>query len=476
MPQQFTNHKGEPILLTDTNIATGGEGAIFEVVSPHQKVLVAKIYHTQALRKAREHKIRFMHDNNPTHAASEDIKKAIVWVEELLYKNKEFVGFTMPQVSNAITLKSLTLAQNPSKKFGATWQKFDHDVQGSHQKRLVVAYNLVQAINTIHEWGNYVLVDLKPENIFIKPDASIALVDLDGIQILGEGINFASKVFTEEYAPPEKHQDLVDHQAGNVDKEWDYFSLSVIIYELLFGIHPYQASHKTLTTRPELIKEGLFVQGSNKAELYKIPHVHQNFEKLHPQLKKAFFNTFVEGHTATQFRTSPNVWAQSLLSVVNLPSVYNTQIDLKPLPTVPQKPSSAKIINEEQSSKPKNKKGIVLLFQYLFPLVVFFTILGLLWILTKPKEPSSVNGKVGDVIEGQVIGEDWEENPRLSEQAQFDRGSSAEDVIKIQGEPDYSITEKSGQIKFLYGESIVYILDGEVTHYSNIDGALKVPE
>ena len=350
MPKEFQNQEGQRFVISDKPIATpGGEGAIYDVIVPANTDMVAKIYHTSKIANIRRTKIEFMVDNSPTKEATKEIKEAIVWPTDTLYINqpadaqgvssKQFVGFTMPKISDAITLKSLTLPGNPSQRHGAEWKKFDHNQKGSHQKRLAIAYNLAQAIHTIHEKGYYVLVDLKPENIFIKPNGVIAIIDMDSIQIdnPGDDRDFPAKVYTEEYAPPEFHQKLVNPKDGDIHESWDYFSLAVILYELLFGIHPFQASHKTLTTRPEMIKYGMFVHGKKLDQLHVIPYIHKSFRRLNLELQKIFVRTFDEGQSDPAKRANAKEWADNILKTVNLDETYNTQITTIP----PKKPTSA---------------------------------------------------------------------------------------------------------------------------------------
>lgn len=384
MPQKFHNKKGEPIVLSDKPFANpGGEGAIYVVIEPIGENLVAKIYHNQEIANSRKDKLEFMYTNDPTETASEEIKRAIVWVEDLLYKEGEFVGFAMQKIENAIPLKSLTLARNPSKSHGEKWRKFDHNQIGSHHKRLVIAYNLSQAVNAIHERGNYVIIDMKPQNIFVREDASISIIDLDSIQIKNEAQNFPAKVFTEEYAPPEKHLDLVDHQNGNISEEWDYFSLAVIIYELLFSIHPYQASHKSLTTRPELIKAGYFVHGKRQKALYKIPFVHSNYKKIPFEIQNLFNNTFDRGHQIAKSRINPLMWSNVLLQSIKQTGLPEVVIDLKPNVVPPSDRNSNHKVspkNEEESNRSNEILEAVIPFSILFFLVLVLklpTFLGL---------------------------------------------------------------------------------------------------
>ena len=372
MSQQYKNQKGEKVIVSTRTIATpGGEGAIFDVLKSQNNAdtgFVAKIYHTSQIAKARQTKIEFMVANNPTainngtdNNVEKAIKKAIVWPIETLYNEKgDFVGFTMPKIADAITLKSLTLPNNPSQKHGNEWRKFDHNQKSSHQKRLVVAYNIAQAIHTIHKKGNYVLVDLKPENIFLKPNGSIAIIDLDSIQIDNPGVDedFPAKVFTEEFAPPELHKGLVNHKSGTIDKAWDYFSLAVILYELFFGIHPFQASHTTFTTRPELIKNNLFVHGKNANKLHVIPNVHNNFAHIHSSLQNLFLRTFEDGQNHPDRRSNAEDWAEALLPILKLESTRDTILNFsdKLLISNTSKSTFKSTVKATQKNKKPNSK------------------------------------------------------------------------------------------------------------------------
>lgn len=345
MPQQFTDRNGKPIVLADEPFATaGGEGVVYEVLYPQDRDLVAKIYKTPEIAASRKEKIEFMQRNNPTNGEPERIKRAIIWIEDVVYKDGVFVGFTMQKVDKAIPLKSLTLPKNPSIKHGVIWKKFDHNEKGAHKNRLGVAYNLAQAVNAIHKRGNYVLVDMKPENIFVRENGTIAIIDLDSIQINDDSKKFPSKVFTAEYAPIEKQNDWVDPKDGDIEVSWDHFSLAVIVYELLLGIHPYQASHKEFTTRPELIKHAFYVHGDKKRRLHTIPKIHSNFKRLNPALQDLFNEAFERESINHHFRPSSARWAETILPLYNLPGLEKKQLKLvlqKPKKTVKKKQAQA---------------------------------------------------------------------------------------------------------------------------------------
>lgn len=499
MSKQFINSKGEKIILAEQAFAMGGEGAIYEIVSPTHAGFVAKVYHKKELAAQREEKIVFMQQNNPTTHASPELKRAIVWVESALYDETDFVGFIMPKVQQAISLKSLTLVQSLSKKYGPQWRKFDHDQLGAHQKRLVIAYNLSQAVNVLHQTGKYVLVDMKPENILLREDASIALIDLDGIQINnktsdqnGVGLRqFPASVFTEEYVPPEKYKETLLPKKGKIHQEWDYFSLAVIIYELLFGIHPYQASHQLLTTRSELIKEGFFVQGGKQEELHKIPYLHDNFDRLDPALRKQFYNTFEEGHASPQYRTSADAWANSLFSVLNQTSAYQTKMEIVPVTSktehksfiiedrkkplrFTQRAQAGTILSGSTTGKNVKKTGSLKPLLSVFCVALFaFVVMG-----------SDPIGGTFDCVTGYTNfcfapyiepgmrdadkkGIDWIFNPHVEKQLAFKKGDSKALVLQLMGEPDRIEGKDSFMPVLIYGKSAVYLVEGKVADYHN---------
>ena len=318
MPRQVTSHKGTNFTISDNPIHSGGEGAIHEVILGGSN-MVAKIYHSAQKAQSFEKKILFMVNNPPFGNAPKEIRDAIIWPIDLLFENNVFVGYVMPMVDQGIKLFELTLPGSPGKNHGQQWNKFDFSNPDALQVRMKICYNLAKAIEVLHQSGNYVLVDLKPENVLIKPNGHFSIIDLDSIQITQQSrILFNATAFTPEYAPPEFHSGKLSFSKDTIATSYDYFSFAVILYQVLFSIHPFQASHKTYTTLDENIQHGMFVHGRKKKQLHVIPGVHKRFERLPENLKDLFVRALDHGAINPSFRPTPNEWAKVFLHEIQL--------------------------------------------------------------------------------------------------------------------------------------------------------------
>jgi DNA-binding helix-hairpin-helix protein with protein kinase domain len=352
----FTSHTGTIFRLESQPIKRGGEGAIYKVVSGG-KSMVAKIYHTPEKAAAFEKKIRFMVTNSPLVNAPPDVENTIIWPRYMLMENETFVGYAMPLVEQEIKLFTFNQANFPQSKHGPEWQKFHFSQPDALKKRMIVCYNLARAIDFLHQSGKYQLVDMKPENILVKPNGHVALIDLDSIQICkGKKLLFPSTAFTPEYAPPEFHNQKNNFSAEPITRSYDHFSLAVILYQVLMSVHPFQASHPTFTALHENIMHGLYVHGTNKNELHKIPLLHKNLRLLPPSLRLHFHKTFKKGHENPGLRTSANIWATRLLAEINAPKVDPSQkqreTTLSGIPKARRK--AANTVGTKKPAKTKN--------------------------------------------------------------------------------------------------------------------------
>jgi DNA-binding helix-hairpin-helix protein with protein kinase domain len=321
----YLSHTGAMFKLEDQPIKRGGEGAIYRVLSGGVS-LVAKIYHTPEKAAAFEKKIRFMVTNSPLVNAPADVENTIIWPRYLLMEKENFVGYAMPLVEKEIKLFTFNQANFPQPKHGPEWQKFHYSQPDALKKRMIVCYNLARAIDFLHQSGKYMLVDMKPENILVKPNGHVALIDLDSIQICkGKKLLFPSTAFTPEYAPPEFHNEKINFSSVPITRSYDHFSLAVILYQVLISVHPFQASHQEYTALHENIMHGLYVHGNQKNELHKIPLLHKNLRLLPPSLRLLFHKTFKKGHENPKMRVSASTWAARLLAEINAPAVDQIQ-------------------------------------------------------------------------------------------------------------------------------------------------------
>lgn len=309
------------ITVEDEPFAGGGEGNLHKIIAPAEwKMFVAKFYHKHKLSPQREEKIRYLIDNPPHESVQARSEfSPVVWLVDAIYteKGNEFAGFVMPFITGD-KLEILCMGKI-SPKEAKDWGRFDFKNPQAFNLRLRLCFNLSAAIYQVHSSDRYVLVDLKPENVIVKPNGLLSLVDTDSVEVLdGAGnVVYPAPVATPEFTPPEYYT-YKRHESETVGEEWDRFSLAVILYKLLFGIHPYTASNNApyegLVSLHEKIEHGLFVHAPSKKQYMKVvPPPHKAWEKLAEPLRALFVQCFEQGHDAPTLRPTAEEWCVALL-------------------------------------------------------------------------------------------------------------------------------------------------------------------
>lgn len=307
--------RGIELRLETEPFASGGEGGLYFIKQPFSyRKFVAKIYHPHKRQKEREEKIEYLVARPPSF--EKDKEEIVVWPEEVILENGAFVGFIMPLIKGK-KLEVLCAPRLP-RKLGSEWQHFARNAEGSLDARLQVCYRLAEAVHRVHETNNYVLVDLKPDNVMLKPNGHIALVDMDSVEVVENGkALYSAPVATPEYTPPEYYRREAVPGETLVPESWDLFSLAAIFYKLLLGIHPYAASAKppldVLTTLEKKIEAGLFVHANAKQGLFNvIPPPHRDFQRLPDGLRQLFVLCFEVGDELVDLRPTALDWTLAL--------------------------------------------------------------------------------------------------------------------------------------------------------------------
>lgn len=324
MQKKLFTEKGVSVVIEANPFAKGGEGAVYKVLSPSGlQGMCAKIYHPKQRDVKRHQKLTFMVSNPPNSLV--DKNHRICWPSQLLFDGREFVGFLMPLAfNNSIELYELSIPKIRN-KYGIHWKNvYDRSQRGGHIARLKLCTNLSIAIHHIHSLKNYVLVDLKPQNILVTIDGKVSITDCDSIQIAQNNrVLFPAKVATPEYTPSEGSQLNPTKQA--IPHSWDLFSLGVIFYEILLGIHPYTGSfsgkYKNMTTLNDKIKHGLFVYGQRKHYVQVMPPLHRNFKKLSKDLKQLFQQSLNSIRYKPDKRPNTEDWGRAFYNAVQKKNV-----------------------------------------------------------------------------------------------------------------------------------------------------------
>jgi DNA-binding helix-hairpin-helix protein with protein kinase domain len=231
----YTSAK-QKIEIKDKPLGKGGEGTVHNIVSPSSlKHSCVKLYSEKYRTDENRKKIEFMIHNKPLSHKLNHTVYTLCWPEQIVFDAKgKFVGFVLPLAwENSVKLYSLCMLDknNPN----PVWlTKFARNISQGIKLRLKLIVNIAAAIHSIHSLNKYVFVDMKPENILVTEDAKVSIIDLDSLQIAeNKKVQFYAHVATPEYSPPE----ALNPKNNYIPVDWDRFSLAIIFYKLLFGIH-----------------------------------------------------------------------------------------------------------------------------------------------------------------------------------------------------------------------------------------------
>ena len=282
-------------------IASSGEGKIYKT---NEQGLIAKIYHKVTPEKISKLKVMVANPPNDPTVSSGHI--SIAWPRCLLRdssnSNQGCVGFLMPEIYNAKTLINVynhkLRAKNAS---GADWY-YLHSIAQS------VAY----IVQVIHAKG-YVIGDIKPENLLVNSRGLISIIDTDSFQITDHHSRkiYRCPVGSPEYTPREMFH--VDFTTRDRSELQDRFGLSVIIWLLIFGQHPFTGKWIGSGESPnidELIRQGYWQYAPNskiRSSFYSIP-----LNIVDSNIQQGFNRCFVNGHKNPYERPSAADWVKLL--------------------------------------------------------------------------------------------------------------------------------------------------------------------
>lgn len=351
-----TVNSGHSIICEDKALGSGAEGDVFLVKEPasHTKY-VAKIFKPEKVdpkdpnTKIRLDKLDYMVKHPPQLTNSH----SVIWPYDLLLKQNKFIGYLMPVAVKGTRLSVLCLPEIKP-KYKKDWGRFAHSEKGSELMRAKVCYNIGAALFQAHSVGKYVLVDLKPENVLIEAaGGQISIIDTDSVQVAENGkVLYRAPVATPEYSPAEKSK--IDFNNGFIPEAWDNFSLGIVFYQVLFGIHPFsgtcKAPYNNCNEITEMIANGLYVHGKRtKGYFTSIPHLHDKFKQYPKAIQDLFERCFGDGHLDPSKRPNASEWCQAFKEFIDKPSLDTTQVVRKPLAV--KKPTSPKVIAPKMPSQ-----------------------------------------------------------------------------------------------------------------------------
>ncbi len=267
-------HTGKTIILNDKNeIHRGGEGRILLIDNQINKL--AKVYHKGIKPIDKKHFDELQNLD----------KKIFIIPVDLLYQNNKVIGYTMEYAGNDF----FALASCFNKSFC----KKNHCNQKIKQK---IAQNLINAVKIAHK-NNIVIGDLNQYNVLVNRKGEIKLIDTDSYKIPGYS---HSGLLLDEI------RDYLYN--GVVNKNSDYFALSVLLFYLFTYTHPFKGIHKKYKKLSERMihKIPVFV---NDPQLI-VPKCYQALQDQ--QLQTYFNRLYLSGERFLLNLAGTNIAAQKI--------------------------------------------------------------------------------------------------------------------------------------------------------------------
>lgn len=318
MEKTYQGTKGSVYTITQTPLASGGEGSIYSIKDMENTVL--KIFKPERRTKGREEKLLKM----VKYQLSTEQLQQVTWPQDVVYDQNGFVGYVMPRLWGNQNLNKVYAIQN-------------NDLNLRH--RMLIAYNLCAAIDTVHSL-NQVCGDLNPQNICVNLNLQsqyalrVTLVDTDSYHITDDNNTYRCEVGLANYLAPEIQQKLVNGQdlksmsLPSFTKETDLFALAVHVFALVMnGCHPFACAKQTnngyentmgvmndkdsesvvLPQPIDNIKDGFF-PFHQKKDGVTYPLYAPDFGLLPKEMQELFIRAFEDGYQNPKERPTTTEW------------------------------------------------------------------------------------------------------------------------------------------------------------------------
>ena len=314
----YFNSSGISIKL-GSSLGKGSAGEVFLHANDKSKAI--KLFHPEYLQKEitlvsrieKFYKLEQIADFNISYGA---ISRSVgTWPNDIVKdRNGKIVGYIMHTVNNGIDLSQIIFAYDHQKAFYKykkessryqLWMNTFFYSGDNLRNRFILSYSLANSFDKIYniksKQGAPIQLDIcnfdiKPLNILVSIENNTNnivpfILDLDNLTLKNSTgkLGPTHPQYTPDYKAPE----------GPLDKYYDYYSIAVIFYQLIFSTHPFTVKGGTRFTdgisTDFYVKNKCFAWGRNRKFLHKETlddFRHNNFNQIPVGLQKLFIRAF----------------------------------------------------------------------------------------------------------------------------------------------------------------------------------------
>ncbi|MEM6272331.1 MAG: hypothetical protein AAF998_23035 [Bacteroidota bacterium] len=277
-------------------LGDGAEGKVYRIAKPRRwkATRVFKLYKSlEGLSAVDKEKIKVL-------VGSGWGSKRLLFPEYWVTREGEFIGFLM-RMGKGQDLETYLANRK--------WSMGLH----LENESLRLCAEVAGLVDEIHSKGDIVIGDLKPQNILVSDRLECQLIDLDAIQFRLGNHDFPASAVTPEYAAPDYLKAVKLGGRTRLHQYYDRFSLAVILYKILFQIHPFVGGKfdditKSGDTLADYIVDGRFPYGLHAARCRRAAPKHKAFEDSAPKVQEFFVRCFREGHYDPSLRPLAAEW------------------------------------------------------------------------------------------------------------------------------------------------------------------------
>lgn len=247
--------------LDKSKAYSGGEGVCYRTYNG----LFCKLYFKKHITYVNFKKLQKMVDMGCS-------MPFISWPLDILYYRNQFVGYVMEELNDTRSVDDLR----------------DDNFSGfSIMDRFVIVRNFLRIVEYLHS-KDILVGDMKLDNILVKPNADVYLIDAGSFQVGDYACNVCHKEYTERIYTG----DDLKHILRSVREE--YFPINKIIFEILMMKGPFYSKDNT-----EIDGDGsrifTYPMEFPVANAASLPYHLKMWFALSPAMRQYFYRYFAEG-------------------------------------------------------------------------------------------------------------------------------------------------------------------------------------